>query len=76
MRKIIQRLLFAYRYKKAVRQADEFKKNTGLKHMVIVLNGSPKVAAKKDLCHLIRTRKFRKGTHIRDIERKALYTTL
>ena len=76
MIQIIKRLLFAFRYKRAVRKAKNAHELTGLKYYVILLNGKLHVVSKKSIKDLIARRRFRKGTTILDIERHALFVTL
>jgi len=72
---LIQRLIFALKYKRAVKQADKLAKQNKLKYYVIYINGELKVVPKKTIRHLIATRRFKKGTKIADIEKRALYIT-
>jgi len=75
MIKYIKRIIFGWRYKKAVKNAQNLHEQTGKKYMVIIWNGKPQVAAKSNLRQLIKTKRFRKGIRIADIERMALYIT-
>lgn len=75
MTQLIKRLIFAWRFKRAVRKADRLHRLMRLKFFVIVLNGKLQVIAKQDARRLLRQRYFRKGTRIEDIEKRALYIT-
>ena len=72
---IIQKIIFNWRYKRAVRKADKLHKSTKRKILVVVLNGKPVVLSKRKVRTLIATRYFRRGTTVRDIEDRAIYTT-
>ena len=71
----IQKIIFNWRYKRAVRKADKLHKSTKRKYLVVVLNGKPVVLSKRKVRTLIATRHFRRGTTVRDIEDRAIYTT-
>lgn len=73
--KFIKRLIFAWKYKRAVKKAAKLAELTGLKYFVVYMNGSLKVAPKKTFKQLIAQRRFRKGTTIQDIEKSALFIT-
>ena len=76
MRKIIQDIIRAWKYKRAIRKADTLRHITHRKHMVIVVNGRLEVVAKKDIRKFVTGGVFQKGITTADIERKALYITL
>lgn len=69
----IQKIIFNWRYRRAVRKADKLHEATKRKYLVIVLNGKPVVLSKRRIRNLIATRHFRKGTTVADIENRALY---
>ena len=71
----IKRIIFAWKYKRAVKKANELAGLAGLRYYVVILNGSLKVAPRKVFKELIARRRFRKGTTIHDIERAALFIT-
>ncbi len=75
MRKLIKDLIFAWRYKRAVRRAVEAQRLTGRKQFVILYGGKPVVVSKKKLSQLVATHSFKKGVKIQDIERRALFIT-
>ena len=75
MRKLIKDLIFAWRYKRAVRKAVEAQRLTGRKQFVILYGGKPVVVSKKKLGQLVAAHSFRKGVKIQDIERLALFIT-
>jgi hypothetical protein len=75
MFKLIKSYIFAWRYKRAVKQAVSLADATGLRHYVIYINRSIKVVQKRTIKELIRRRRFRKGVTIADIERCALFVT-
>lgn len=71
----IKRLIFAWKYKRAVKKADRLAKLTGLRYLVIYMNGSLKVVPKKTIKELVAKRRFRKGVTVADIEKRALFIT-
>ncbi len=75
MIKLIKRIIFALRYKRAVRRAIRFHQITGLKHLVIIINRKPVTVSKRDLKNLIKRHRFKKGVTVQDIESKALFIT-
>ena len=75
MIQFIKRVIFAWKYKRAVKKANELAGLTGLRYYVVILNGSLKVAPRKAFKELIARRRFRKGTTIQDIGKSALFIT-
>ena len=75
MKELLKRLIFAWRFRRAVHKADRMNRLTRLKFLVILLNGKLEVIAKQDARRLIRQHYFKKGTRIEDIEQRALYVT-
>lgn len=73
--KIINKLLFKYRFKKAVKKATDGAKKTGRKYYVILFKGKPIAITKQRITYMVRTRKFKKGIRVNDIERQALFVT-
>ena len=71
----IKRLVFAWRFKQAVRKAVELSKLYGMKFYVIRLNGKIKVVPKRTIKELVARRRFRKGVTVQDIEKRALFVT-
>lgn len=76
MLQLIKDLIFAFRFKRAVKKADRFHHITHRKYMVLVINKRLEVLSKQEIRKFLSNGIFRKGTTISDIERKALYTTL
>lgn len=76
MFRLIQHLIFAFRFKRAVKKADRLHHITHRKYMVLVINKRLEVLSKQELKKFIAGGVFRKGTTIADIEAKALYITL
>lgn len=72
---LIKKIILNYRVKKAIKQAVEFQKESGRKHLVVMCNGKPMVHTKQKLQYLIKTRYFKKGTRIQDLEKAALFIT-
>mgnify|MGYP007056256653 CR=1 FL=1 len=68
-------MIFAWRYRRAVREADAMASLTGMKYYVILMGGRLKAVPKRNIKALIRTRRFRKGVRIEDIEKRELYIT-
>ena len=75
MIRLIKDLIFAWRYKRAVKKADKLSRFFGMKYFVISLNGGLKVVPKQTVRELVRKRRFRKGVTVADIEKRALYVT-
>lgn len=75
MIRLIKDLIFAWRYKRAVKKADKLSRLFGMKYLVIFLNGGLKVVPKQTVRELVRKRRFRKGVTVADIEKRALYVT-
>lgn len=75
MIRLIKDLIFAWRYKRAVKKADKLSRLFGMKYFVIFLNGGLKVVPKQTVRELVRKRRFRKGVTVADIEKRALYVT-
>lgn len=76
MFQLIKDLIFAFRFKRAVKKADRFHHITHRKYMVLVIDKRLEVLSKRELKTFIAHGIFRRGTTIRDIEQKALYVTL
>ena len=55
--------------------ADELSKASRRKYIVLLVASVPKVYSKQDLKRMIAQRKFRKGTTIQDLEKKAILIT-
>lgn len=75
MFKTIKKYLFAWRFKRAVRTANERARIYGMKFYVIYINGSIKVVPKQAIKELVKRKRFRKGVTVDDIERNALFVT-
>ena len=76
MFRLIKDIIFAVRFKRAVRKADYFHHITHRKYMVIVVKGKLEVLSKQELKKFVSNGIFLKGTTIGDIERKSLYITM
>ena len=75
MIKLIKDIIFAWKYKRAVREANKLSALFGMKYYVLNMDGRLKVVPKQNIRHLVRTHRFRKGIKISDIEKRALYVT-
>ncbi len=73
MFKFIKKCIWAVRYKSAVRKARRMAGLFNMTYLVIMLGGRLKVVPKRTLKHLVATRRFKRGTTIQDIEKRALY---
>ena len=73
MIRLIKDIVFAWKFKRAVKKADKLSRLFGMKYLVIYLNGGLKVVPKQTVRELVRTRRFRKGVTVADIEKSALY---
>lgn len=76
MIKLIKDLVFAWRYRRAVKKAKRLSRLFGMKYFVILLNGKLKVVPKQAIKELVRTHRFRKGVTAADIEKRALFVTV
>ena len=65
MIQLIKRMIFAWRYKRAVARACKYAKLYGRKYYVLYMGGKLKVVPKRNICELIHRHRFRKGTTIR-----------
>lgn len=75
MKQFIKDFILNYRIKRAIRLADELSKASRRKYLVLLVAGVPKVFSKQELKKMIAQRKFRKGTTIQDLEKKAILIT-
>lgn len=75
MIRLIKNIVFAWKFKRAVKKANKLSRLFGIKYMVISLNGELKVVPKQNIRELVRTHRFRKGVSVADIEKRALYIT-
>nr|DAF37299.1 MAG TPA: hypothetical protein [Caudoviricetes sp.] len=75
MIRFFKRFLFARRFRRAVRRADLYAKVSGMKFLVIMLNGKLQVVSKQSVRSLVAKRRFRKGVTAALIENRALYVT-
>lgn len=75
MKQFIKDLILNYRIRRAVKLADELSRASRRKYLVLLVAGVPKVYSKQELKTMIRSRKFRKGTTIQDLEKKAILIT-
>lgn len=75
MKQFIKDFILNYRIRRAIRLADELSKASRRKYLVLLVAGMPKVYSKQELKTMILSRKFRKGTTIQDLEKKAILIT-
>lgn len=73
MIKRLRKIIWAYKYKKAIKKADKAAKDYNTTYMVLLYKGKLKVASRKALKRLIAQRRFKKGVTIRDFDKNALY---
>lgn len=71
--KFIRECIWAARYKSAVRKAKKMASLFGMTYFVIFLGGKLKVVPKQTIKALIRQRRFKSGTTIQGIEKRALF---
>lgn len=76
MIRTIRKMIFAWRFKRAVRSANELSAMFGCRYYVISMGGSLKVVPKQTIKELIKRKRFVKGTTVETIERHALYITV
>ena len=60
MIQLIKRMIFAWRYKRAVARACKYAKLYGRKYYVLYMGGKLKVVPKRNICELIHRHRFRK----------------
>lgn len=75
MKQFIKDFILNYRIKRAIRLADELSKASRRKYLVLLVAGVPKVFSKQELKKMVAQRKFRKGTTIQDLEKRAILIT-
>ena len=75
MKQFIKDFILNYRIRRAVKLANELSKASRRKYIVLLVASVPKVYSKQDLKRMIAQRKFRKGTTIQDLEKKAILIT-
>lgn len=75
MKQFIKDLILSYRIKRAIRLAEELSRVSKRRYLVLMVAGIPKVYSKQGLKKMITQRKFRKGTTIQDLEKKAILIT-
>lgn len=73
MFKLIKDCIWAARYKHAVKQAKQFAGLFNMTYYVVLMDGRLKVVAKQRLKELVAQRRFKRGTTIQDIEKRALF---
>lgn len=76
MIKKFKQLIFEWKYKRAVKKANELADMFKIKYYVLLVNGAIKVVPKQKIKELIKQGKFRKDVTIRHIEKSALHVTL
>lgn len=73
LHKTIRDCIWAVRYRNAVRKARKMAGLFGMTYYVILLNGKLKVVPKRAIKDLVSRRRFRRGTTVQDIEKRALF---
>lgn len=73
MIELLKKMVFAWRFKRAVKKANELSRLFGMKYFVISLNGGLKVIPKQTIRELVARHRFRKGVTVAEIEKRALY---
>lgn len=71
--RLIKDCIWAARYKKAVRKAKKMADLFDMTYFVLLMDGKLKVVPKKTIKDLISRRRFKRGTTIQDIEKRALF---
>lgn len=71
----IRKLIWGSRFRRKVKEANQLAELFRMRYFVIMMNGSLKVVPKKTLKELIARGRFKRGTTIQDIEKRALYIT-
>ena len=75
MIQFIKKVILNYRTRRAIRLAGELSQVSKRKYMVLLVAGVPRVYSKQDLKKMIAQRKFRKGTTIQELEKRAILIT-
>lgn len=75
MIQFIKDMILDYKIRRAIRLAGELSKVEKRKYMVLMVAGVPKIYSKQELKRWIAMRKFRRGTTIRDLEKRAILIT-
>lgn len=75
MIQFIKDMILNYRIRRAIRLAGGLSEVGKRKYLVLMVAGVPKVYSKQELKKMIARRKFRKGTTIQDLEKKAILIT-
>jgi hypothetical protein len=75
MKQFIKDIILNYRIRRAIKLAEELSKVSKRKYLVLQVAGVPKVYSKQELKKMIAGRKFRKGTTIQDLEKRAIVIT-
>ena len=75
MIQFIKDMILNYRIRRAIRLAGELSEVSKRKYLVLMVGGVPKVYSKQELKRMIARRKFRKGTTIQDLEKRAILIT-
>lgn len=68
-----KKILFSFRYKRAVHKANTLNNLTGLTYMVLMWKGKPRALPKKQIKLWIAERRFKRGLTLQDIEQGAMY---
>ena len=71
----IRKYIWAIRFRRKVKEANQLAELFKMRYFVIMMNGSLKVVPKKTLKELVAKGRFKRGTTIQDIEKRALYIT-
>lgn len=75
MIRLFKDLIFAWRYKRAVKEAILLSQGSGLKYYVLYMNGGFRVVPKQTIKTLVKRHRFKKGVKVEDIEKRALFVT-
>ncbi len=65
--------IWAARYRRAVKRAKEMRDLFGMTWFVILMGGKLKVVPKRTLKTLVAQGRFKRGTTIQDLEKRALF---
>lgn len=73
---LVKEIIWAARYKRAIRKADRLSRAFHMRYYVLSIDGKKLgVVPKQNIKRLLLQGKFKKGTTLKDIEAIALYTT-
>ena len=71
----IKSIILHFRVQRKIKLAVKLAAQSKMKYLVLMYNGSPRVFSKQRLTRMVRTRQFKKGVKVADLEKQALFIT-